>query len=635
MNDCFQFVTGFFEVISISPSHIYHSALPLSPQMSVVRRLYEPHAHPLVRVVQGIPMLWDQAISTTLRYSDPIVGLSWSPCSRFIAAASYSTGIQILDTVTFKRLKTFISPQGFTQLLTFSPESHLLTWLGDKSEVLTTWDFLTGVLVSEIPMGEGSAEDANSIAYSQCGTKFGVLFKGHNIAIGTYNVLSSMPIHYHPIKGPVTGVIWMYGECLRFATLGPESITIWEVGFTARHPPTEVESLPTPNNFDPSTQFLFLPTLSWLAFVHKTTVLVWDAHHSKLLLNSVDTKRPMYMTFSPDGHFFAYGTDVGEIHVWEQSPIGYTLHQKLTPGLGGSFVPCELLLSPNGQSIVVSAGTTLHLWHTTDSTTSTSSPQTQTIKHTRQFILEFSPDKSLAAAAQLGTNILTVLNLKSSALWLTIDTGMEVYGLRIVGGTIIVVGGKKITTWKLPIGSSVLNARANISDSIQTTMLKHSEPHKLLWVHSASISPNSNHIAVMGDAVGETYGLNIYDVSSGEHLISTLLHVLDRLWFTPDGHEVWTNCPEGWAVIKDSESNITKLEGLDSAGGPLGGFPWQSSLGNQVMDDGWILNCSRKQLLWLPHHWRMRESHRVWDGQFLAFLSYDLPDVVILEVLEE
>jgi len=602
--------------------------------MSAVWRLYEPNAHALMKVVQGVPLLWDQALSTTLRYSDPILGLSWSPCSRFIAAASYSTGIQILDAVTFKRLKTFTYPHNFTQLLAFSPESHLLTWLGIKSKVFTTWDFLTGVLVSETQVGERSAEDAHSMTYSKCGTKFGVLFKGNNTTIGIYNILSSIPICFHLLKEPVIGTIWTHGELIQFTTLAPKSIIVWEAGFTARLPPTEVESLSIPNNFDPSKQFLFLPTFSWFAFVLGNTVFVWDGHHSKLLLDSLDTKRPIYMTFSPDGHFFAYGTDVGEINLWERSPTGYTLHQKLTPGSGGPFVPCELLLSPNGQSIVVSAGRTLHLWHTSDPTAPSSS-STQAIKRARQFILGFSPDKSLAATARLETNIVTVLNLKSSVPQLIIDTDMRVYGLRVNGDTIIVVGSEKIITWKLPTGNGILNARANTSDSIQTTIFRHPLPPYLLQVHSTSISPNLNHIAVTGKVVGGTAGLSIYDMSTGKHLISNLIHGLDTPWFTPDGHEIWSSYPEGWAIIKGSESTITKLKHLNLTQGPFGGFPWQSSLGNQVMNNGWILNSSGKQLLWLPHHWRVRESHSVWDGQFLAFLSYDLPDVVILEVLEE
>ncbi|KAF9645707.1 hypothetical protein BDM02DRAFT_3065560, partial [Thelephora ganbajun] len=39
-SDCFRFVTGFFEVIDESAPHIYHSALAVSPQTSMVRKLY-------------------------------------------------------------------------------------------------------------------------------------------------------------------------------------------------------------------------------------------------------------------------------------------------------------------------------------------------------------------------------------------------------------------------------------------------------------------------------------------------------------------------------------------------------------------------------------------------------------------
>jgi len=50
-NDCFRFVTGFFDVISLSAPHIYHSALLLSPKKSIVQKLYGPQVNPLARVV--------------------------------------------------------------------------------------------------------------------------------------------------------------------------------------------------------------------------------------------------------------------------------------------------------------------------------------------------------------------------------------------------------------------------------------------------------------------------------------------------------------------------------------------------------------------------------------------------------
>jgi hypothetical protein len=68
VNDCFQFVTAFFEVISTSAPHIYHSAMPLSPRTSIVWKLYKPYANPLVRFVHGVPISWDLNHLLTLCY---------------------------------------------------------------------------------------------------------------------------------------------------------------------------------------------------------------------------------------------------------------------------------------------------------------------------------------------------------------------------------------------------------------------------------------------------------------------------------------------------------------------------------------------------------------------------------------
>ena len=624
--------------------------------MSIVWKLYEQYSHPLARILQGVPISWDPSIAT-IKCSGAIYKAVWSPCSRFIAILfgnDFAYEIQVLDAVTLKQLKTFIPPYRAIQSLTFSPENRFLTLLSSGSEALINWDLQTGILVSKITMEKGDYNNhyCSSLTYSECGTMFGVLsMHSEGSTINTYDVLSSMPIYHHSIEGLVIDMIWTQGEHLQFATLGAESITTWEVGFSSRLPPTEVKSLSTLKNFNPSKEFLFLPSLSWLAFIHENTILVWDAQHSRLLLDSIDVQTPRCLTFSSDGHFFACRGAYGqEIHLWKVSPTGYTLHQKLMPSSSGFLQP---LLSPNGQLIIMSSGSTLQLWHTTDSTSSPSSLSTHTLKSTEHFILEFSPDRSLAATALFRDNTVTVIDLRSGVLRLTIDTSMEVYCLGITQSTIIIVGNGKIITWNLPIGEHVLSTRVNIDNSIQTTMFGNPAPLKLLWMNifghsthlelqltfSASIFPSFNYVVVMGKAVEGNMGLIIYDTSTGEHLVDTSVSLASHpLWFTPDGCEVWCGTPEvheGWAIIKDSKSSITRLEGLDSARGPVGGFLCESSQGYQVTDDGWIFGPDRKQLLWLPHHWRLDKRDRMWHGQFLGLLHCDLSEVVILEVPEE
>ena len=83
-NDCFQFVTGFFDVISLSAPHIYHSALFLSPKTSIVQKLYGLQVNPLARVVYEAPTSWDQSFATKYFHSG-INTAAWSPCGKLIA----------------------------------------------------------------------------------------------------------------------------------------------------------------------------------------------------------------------------------------------------------------------------------------------------------------------------------------------------------------------------------------------------------------------------------------------------------------------------------------------------------------------------------------------------------------------
>jgi hypothetical protein len=59
VNDYIRFVITFFEVISTSAPHIYHSALLLSPRTSMVHKLHKAYVRPLARVVRGLPISWE------------------------------------------------------------------------------------------------------------------------------------------------------------------------------------------------------------------------------------------------------------------------------------------------------------------------------------------------------------------------------------------------------------------------------------------------------------------------------------------------------------------------------------------------------------------------------------------------
>ena len=591
-------------------------------------------------------MSWNPVIAT-LRFSNGIGCVAWSPCNRFIAVASQGGEIQILDAVTLKQLKSVTLPQGphsisSSQLLVFSPKSHVLTCLGrleqgnGRSETLMSWDLQTGIPLSKITMEKSFHKQAISITYSGCGTMVGVLIdelkqSNHRTpTIYTYNVLSGRCIHHHIIEGLSARTIWTQGECVRFATLEVQSITIWEIGFTLNHQLMEVESLSTPDNFDPCQTSIFIPTPSLISFNFKGSLQVWDARHSKLLLGSVDIFGRRLGSFSPDGHFFACSTRRGTYSLWENTPTGYVLHQELT--LSNSFGG-GLSVPQNGQFIAVYDFTTLCLWDTKNPTTSPSIALTQHAGTTDKYILEFSPDGLLAAVTQPPDDVVVVLNLKSGTPRLTIDAGMHIYGLKLTKSSLLVVGNGEIITWNLPAGDHILNSRANIDNSAQTTFFHCWGDHPLEF---ASISPNFNNIAIQSSSnAWPRTSLRIYDTFTGRLIAGVVAPIL-RPWFTPDGHEVWSSNVKhgGWAIMKDSNSNVTKLKCLDPSCAPSGEFPWQSSHGHKVTD-GWILSSSRKRLLWLPHQWRSYETNRVWGGWFLGLIHSGLPEAVILELPKE
>ncbi|KAF9646356.1 hypothetical protein BDM02DRAFT_247102 [Thelephora ganbajun] len=400
VNDCFRFVMRFFEIISTSRPHIYHSALPLCPHQSMVRSLYEPHARPLTRIVHGLPDSWDSGIAT-MKISTPINTAVWSPCSRFIAILSHEFWmIDILDAGTLERVTTLHSGTHSPAWLIFSPNTHLLTLFGHGLKKVMSWDLQTGGQVSAAASDTSSSPPYLSATYSACGTMLATLCRvTPALKISIWNILSSVRTHSysHSVGGWPLGEIWTHDECLRFVTVESGSIATWEIEFASPHAPTRVESLSIPDNFDTSRESRFHPTSSRLAFTTEGSVLVWDAHGSKFLLESTDAKgcRVTSMSFSPDGRFFVCGTENQEIYLWKESPAGYTLHRKIISNIR----TLKPLVSPNGESIIAIGDEAIQLWRTTDPIASrVSTPAFQ--RSEGEFILGFSPDEALAAVVR-------------------------------------------------------------------------------------------------------------------------------------------------------------------------------------------------------------------------------------------
>jgi len=605
-----------------------------------VRGLYESRARPLTIIVHGLQTSWDPSIAT-MQFPDGVDDVAWSPCSRFIAISwgEHPPRVEILDAATLMRLTVLEFPMGdldHTNWLIFSPDGRLLTSfvyceVGGK---LISWDLQTGVVVSAISAEE--ERNYRSIAYSACGTIFGFLSHGSDVTVNTYNVLSGTHICSHLVEGLVKGEIWAHGECLRFTTVTPESITTWEAGFASTHAPTKVETLPIPDGCRDPEFILVHPTLPRLAFICEQRVRVWDTQHSKFLLDSAHEVFDDMMSFSPDGRFFTSNGATPEgifagIYLWKESHTGYVLHQRLISDFSNTLPR----ISPNGRSVIAFGGPIIQLWHTMESATSRSTVSAQTSRSNgRDSVFGFSPDEALAAVVRDKT--ITVVDLKSGVPRLTIDAGMEVYGLGVTGSNIVAIGEGEIVTWDLPAGDHVLDLRANITDSIWTVPLDNHR-HDLGRPESVILSPDLHHVAIVRSASFNSSYLSLYHTHTGQHLQTvTRDHLIYAPWFTPEGREIWFRSDvgglDGWKIVEDSKSDVTGLEHLGSTEHRPDGPPSPSSRGYQIRDDEWILSPSGKRLFWLLPKWRSRVWQRRWGGRFLALLHEELPEAVILEL---
>ena len=583
-------------------------------------------------------MSWDASTTVTTRPS-LITSAAWSPCDRFIAITWVNVAtVDVLDSATLQRLQALESPQDVStqcRMLAFSPDSRILTCCsGPCSDppsqgFAVSWDLQTSGVVNVVRLQPNIIfSETCSITYSMNGKMAGVLHRSEHSEHSTISVIDIasgvlMDSHSFDDTELLSRHIWTHGESLRFASANAMTITIWEVGFTPGATPTEVDTFPTPVDFDSKrsidAQLHHAPFR--LAFVSRERILVWDARGSRYLLEYTDTAayHPT-MTFSSDGRFFACSTVGPNIYLWKESPAGYIPHSILA-SRSPNPIP---ILAQNGESIVAFGGCAIQLWRTKSSTTPPSSILARAPRRTEDFILEISSDGLLAAVAVQGGNTVMILNLTSGVPRLTIDANMEIYGLGVVGSTAVVIGDRKVITWDLPAGDCVPGARVGLERSSCTTNFRNRSEGDPL---SASISSDSRHIA---NSDGNC--LFMYSASTGG-LLWEVLSWESKVHFSPDGRDVWTvdpNCTEvkRWNV----ESGLEVSEPLVDVGHPLKGHPWASSRGYRVTSDWWVLGPDGKRLLMLPPPWQHQAVHRRWKGQFLTLLHGGLPEPVILEL---
>ena len=332
--DYFQFVTAFSEPINTSATHIYHSALELSPLSSIVRKFYYyQRPHPSPRVVLGNPDSWKPQSSTSAinsHYLSP----TWSPSGQSIAVATEG-GVRLLGALSLKPLSTLQSARVTIRLrrgLAFSPDGCSLVGCSDSGMII--WDTQTGGVVKEIEC-EVPASGLELI-WALDGKTIGTIHSGavtytmhiYNIVVG--NVLSS--IIFQSWCKPY---IWAYSKSFQIATTAREYDKGWTINtFKAGSTLVEIGSFPFESHlsleeFSPSTHRILVSAQRTRG--HNPELLALDHHNPGAVLFK-ETGSYAAPFFSPDASFFGASIS-GHFSIWRYTSGNY-IHWRVlrTPG---------------------------------------------------------------------------------------------------------------------------------------------------------------------------------------------------------------------------------------------------------------------------------------------------------------
>ena len=462
--DYFQFATNFCEVIEVSATHIYHSALELSPLSSIVRKFYysqQPHLLP--RVVIGTPDSWDSSKASISTGHSYYLSSTWSPCGQFVASVA-EEAVEIRDALALKLLSTLWPTKPTTRFrrgLAYSPDGWSLASCSNTGIVI--WDTQTG--------GEGTKIDCEvtgnglELVWSLDGKTIGTLSPRVSGAftVHTYDIASGAKLLSNTVQSAGSAHLWAHDESFQVMAMAGGrkgwTINIFEVGSTlTRIDPFSFRSHFAFGAFSPTTYQISVSTGN---HNHDPGLLILEVQNSGVLLQ--ETGYHSHHTFSPDGHSFAAFTK-GCLIVWKYTSGHYTQWREFQQA------SATLQFSLTSSSILGYAGTFLHVLHL-DYSPPALSMRSVTTTH-GQPLDAFSPYGTYIATAHCQESTVMITNLCSQnpSPSQFIDTDLEISAMVLTGSVLLVKGSDRIIAWLLTeegvVDGIFGNTRADCNDSL-------------------------------------------------------------------------------------------------------------------------------------------------------------------------
>ncbi|KIJ38292.1 hypothetical protein M422DRAFT_176814 [Sphaerobolus stellatus SS14] len=162
-----RFIFSFKKTIGTSTPHIYLSALPMAPPMSVLKQGYKKDFPRVLRSVNDRRKGWLHELQV-LKQDDAVWAVSFSPDGKHIVSGSRDRTIQIWNAKTGEAVvgEPLQGHQDSVWTVAFSPDGkHIAS--GSNDETIRIWDAKTGEAVGE-PL-QGHQCSVRTVAFSPDG----------------------------------------------------------------------------------------------------------------------------------------------------------------------------------------------------------------------------------------------------------------------------------------------------------------------------------------------------------------------------------------------------------------------------------------------------------------------------------
>ena len=461
--DCFCFVTKFFEPINVSATHIYHSALELSPLSSIVRRLYyNQQRTPSPRVVAGTSDSWNQCVTIPIS-TKPLYGsYTWSPCGRFIAAPAGET-VKILDALSSELLSTLVgSNPHLVNRLMYSPDGRSLACLCNTAIII--WDIQTGGVAKEIQL---DGTDTASFIWSLDGKLISVMGWDRTALTHTlrqFDITSGTALPHFKLLSQNKPHLWAHNCSFQVLTTKSDSGCCKIEIFQVREALTNIESfhIESWDQFDQIQSFS--PTTYRISILVRNRQLrILDIRNANCLLEQEGSFK--YHCFSSDASLFAASSQSGVI-IWKYASgvysqwMGLSAQDRIAHG-------SPLQFSPTLSSISGCSNHTIQVQRL-------DGPPILACPDSGTHLAIISPCGTFVASHHKGDTIITITNLRSPTPPQFIDTEISIQTLALTGNVLLAlgVGIVQIAAWRLTEEGGVhddpSHRRADFFDRIWT-----------------------------------------------------------------------------------------------------------------------------------------------------------------------